>query len=92
MTIREALTEAAVAGEYALTFADGFDACILGLASHFGERGHEQRVLYDKNKMIEQLAAEMDDDYDAANEHFDFNIAGAYVGPSTPAFLERPEI
>jgi hypothetical protein len=29
--------------------------------------------------------------YDEADEYFDFNVAGAYVGPTTPAFIEKYE-
>jgi len=66
-----------------LLFADGFDECIMGL--HWKAFDHETCVVYDRSKMIEQLMAD-DMTYQDAQEHFDFHIAGAYVGPHTPIF------
>lgn len=52
------------------------------------------------NKYIETLAEKLEDyksesgpiladGLDDAVEHFEFNVAGAYVGKQTPIFLER---
>jgi len=62
---------------------DGFDDCIAGICSRFGQ---EDIVIYDYDKIIEKL---MDDGMDMAEaeEYFDFNIIGAWVGDGTPAFL-----
>jgi hypothetical protein len=35
--------------------------------------------------------ADDDMNYDEADEFLDFNVAGAYVGESTPAFMEEYE-
>ena len=64
--------------------ADGFDAAILGVAVQKGRH----IVIYDRAKCIRIL---MKDGMsrDRAEEYFDFNVAGAYVGPLTPLFLEK---
>ena len=67
-------------GDEAL-FADGFDAAIIGYVERFGL---EPLVLYNREKCIEILAKEMS--YDEAEEHFEFNVIGAWVGDNTPAF------
>ena len=37
--------------------------------------------------MIEQLAEDMT--HEEAEEYFEFNIAGAYVGENTPTYIDR---
>ena len=65
-------------------FADGFDEAIMGTANAFGQRSV---VAYDVEKIIKKL---MKDGmtYDEAREYYNFNIIGAYVGESTPIFVE----
>ena len=67
--------------------ADGFDEAILGVVQRMGV----QAICYDEDKVIEIL---MKDGmtYEEAVEYFDFNIAGAWVGDSTPFFLQRMEL
>lgn len=48
--------------------------------------GRSPAVVYDREKCIAILM-----DRDEANEFFDFNVAGAYVGVGTPVFLVKPE-
>ena len=62
---------------------DGYDDCIAGVMSRFGE---EVILVYDREKVIEKL---MDQGMteDDAEEFHEFNQAGAYVGKKTPAFL-----
>ncbi len=67
-----------------LIVMDGFDNCILGVA----ERFNETFVLYDYNKVIETLMANMS--HEEAIEYYDFNIAGAYI-EGGPAFIVAPE-
>ena len=62
---------------------DGLEAAFIGVAIQFG---HAVAVL-DRAKCIEILAADMGTEN--AEEFFEFNVAGAYVGPGTPAFLNR---
>lgn len=67
--------------------ADGFDEAILGVVQRMGI----QAICYDQDKVIEIL---MEDGmtYEEAVEYFEFNIAGAWVGESTPFFMQRMEL
>ena len=67
---------------------DGFDAAIVGVASRIGSADF---LVYSREKCIEILMANDDMNYDDADEYFDFNIADAYVGATTPAFIEKYE-
>ena len=63
--------------------ADGFDHCIMGL----GRQANQFFIVYDEDKVIETLMDRDGMSMDDAREHFEFNIAGAYVGSGTPAFV-----
>ena len=65
-----------------LVLMDGFDDCILGIASRCGD---EQFVIYDYAKVI---ARNMSDGMteEEAIEYFNFNQECAYVGEYTPGF------
>ena len=65
-------------------FADGFDYAILGITEVAGG----WRVCYDTGRVLELLVLEHGMDEEGAIEYFDFNIAGAYVGPLTPIFVQ----
>ena len=69
-----------------LLTADGFDKAIVGVV----HRMDTMAVCYDKNKVIEILMEDMS--YEDAIEYFEFNIAGAWVGESTPFFLETMDL
>lgn len=71
-------------GGSSLTIADGFDDCILGVALRYGS---EPFIVYDMDKVIGKL---VDDgmSLEEAEEYFEFNILGAYVGPSTPGYIQ----
>ena len=56
--------------------ADGFDDAIIGIDET------SMRLIYSVSKCIEIL--EQDMDREAAVEHFNFNVAGSYVGELTP--------
>ena len=77
-------------------FLDGFDDAIIGISEriNFGPV-----VNYDKGKIIEILAKDMEPDEDTIAEHdgdvesaktfmaieyFDYNVAGSYMGEHTP--------
>jgi hypothetical protein len=62
-------------------FADGYDDCIIGMSF----RDAELVVLYSSDKVIEKLSEQMTEE--EAFEFFEFNVAGAYVGPKTPVFF-----
>ena len=63
-----------------LLFADGYDDCIIGLTI----RSDVPVVIYSADKMIEKLANDMTPE--EAQEFFDFNIEGAYMGERTPVY------
>lgn len=65
----------------------GFDDCILGVCECWDTSGYRpRRLIYSGEKIIESLMLQGLDNDDAI-EHFNFNIDGAYVGPSTPIVL-----
>jgi len=69
-----------------LLFADGFDKALIGYAEVFTGNGQECVAAYDRDRCIDVL---MEDgmDWTEANEYFDFNVAGAYIGEKTPVFV-----
>lgn len=71
-----------------LLFCDGFDAALVGVCYRFGQ---EPVALYDRCKIIEILMRDGLTE-DEADEHFEFNIIGAYVGEHTPAFADLPTV
>lgn len=64
-----------------LMFADGYDDAIIGVVYQNGEN----IVVYDRSKVLKILEKDMSPD--DAVEYFEFNVAGAYVGPQTPLFV-----
>jgi hypothetical protein len=81
MTLKEKLDEH-LADETVL-LADGFDDAFVGIGRQFSITF----AVYDRQKCIEILTAQGMSE-DEAEEHFQFNIEGAYAGENTPAFLE----
>jgi hypothetical protein len=45
-------------------------------------------LCYDRSLVLDHLTREIGD-ADDATEHFEFNILGGYLGPTTPFFLDR---
>ena len=66
--------------------ADGFDEAIIGVVQRIGL----EAICYDLNKVISILMREMTEE--EAWEYYHFNIAGAWVGESTPVFLEVMDV
>ena len=71
--------------------ADGFDQAILGICEIHGS---PPIVAYDRELCIQILMAQfgqsgeaLDDSREAAEEFFEYNVAGAYMGAHTPAFI-----
>ena len=60
--------------------ADGFDDAIVGIDMW------QERLVYDKNKMIEILMTEMS--REEAIEFLEYNVWGAYVGEHTPLYID----
>ena len=62
---------------------DGYDDCIIGMVEQFGR---PPILCYDRSLVIKKLMqSEMS--YDEAEEFFEFNQIGAYVGEGTPCFF-----
>jgi hypothetical protein len=62
-------------------FADGLDAAILGVCDQ------TQRIIYSKRKVL-RILERQGLSWEDAREHFDFNIAAAFVGEQTPIWLD----
>jgi hypothetical protein len=81
--LRKKIEEKYEEHEPALLFMDGFDDCIAGVVQRF----NDVFVIYDVQKVLAQL---MQDGmtYAEAFEFWEFNQVGAWVGESTPGFLD----
>lgn len=80
MTLREKLEEY----ESGLIIADGFDDAFIGI----GRQGcNEPIAVYDRNRCIYILMGQGMDE-EEAEEYFEFNVQGAWVGKQTPIFVD----
>jgi hypothetical protein len=86
--ITDAMREWFDAFDENMLVADGFDAAILGVAERCGQL---PLVVYDAEKCIKILVERDHMSYEDAEEFFNFNTAGAWVGEYTPLFLWRYE-
>ena len=64
--------------------ADGFDDAILGVAERCGQ---PTLVAYDRCRCIDILVAQ-GMDREEAEEYFEFNVAGAWLGEQTPVWID----
>jgi len=80
MSIRDRLQLWLADQEEDCALADGFDDALIGIAQQF-------IAVYDREKYVQILVDRDGMDYEEANEFFEFNVQGAYVGEGTPAFL-----
>jgi hypothetical protein len=80
---------ALISDEDSLLFADGYDDAILGVAEFNGAAS----VVYDTAKVLEILCDRDGMTRAEAEEFFAYNVAGAFMGESSPIFLQkiRPE-
>lgn len=69
--------------------ADGFEEAFVGL-SYPWQANRLPVAVYDYHKVIDILMERDGMDYEGAVEFFEFNIAGAYVGPHTPIYVSQP--
>ena len=69
--------------EGALT-ADGFEKALLG----FGYQFNTPVAVYSRDRCLHVLMERDGMNREDAIEYFDFNVAGAWVGASTPVFLQ----
>jgi hypothetical protein len=65
--------------------ADGFEEALIGVCYR---AGHPAVACYDISKCIEILMGQGMSDEEAI-EYFEFNVIGAWVGDSTPVFVDR---
>jgi hypothetical protein len=64
--------------------ADGFEQALIG----FGYQFTYPVAVYSRKRCMDILVNRDEMSYEEATEYFDFNVAGAYVGESTPIFLD----
>jgi hypothetical protein len=69
--------------EQDILLADGFEEAFIGVAYQFDK----PMAVFDRERCISILSKTMSPE--EAEEYFQFNVEGAYVGPNTPAFLDR---
>lgn len=67
-----------------ILYADGYDEAILGIANQCGE----SHLVYDRKKCIDIIVERDGMTWEDAEEFFEFNVAGAYVGEFAPFFVE----
>ncbi len=70
-----------------ILLAEGFEDALVGYAEGWfgGSRGHV--AVYDRAKCIKILMRRDKMSEEGAEEFFDFNVAGSYVGEKTPVFM-----
>lgn len=68
-----------------LLFAEGYDDAIVGIA----ERDGVDVVAYDADAIVAILRKRDGMTRDEAEEFFDYNIGGAFLGERTPIFVFR---
>ena len=73
-------------GEDDVLLADGFDAAFIGVVHRCGEPAV---AVYDYEKCVAVLVDRDGMDEEEAVEFFEFNVVGSWVGPGTPAFVEK---
>ena len=70
-----------------LVLLSGLDDAIIGLGQRLSDGGHKAFLVYDVNKILDALVEREGMSSEDAVEFFQFNIQGAYLGESTPAFM-----
>jgi len=85
--------------------ADGFDEAIIGICERIGMEpvvayDREKCLEILTSEFAEEFAEDLKEDedyslhdyiYTMAVEHFEFNVAGSYIGEATPVFITRFE-
>jgi hypothetical protein len=71
-----------------ILLADGFEDAFVGLAQQF----NKCFAVYDHDKCIKILIERDGMTPEEAEEYFEFNVTGCYVGELTPCFLTRMKI
>jgi hypothetical protein len=73
-----------LAEDETVLLADGFEEALVGIGRQFTKPPF---AIYDRDKCIEILSRDMS--HEEAEEHFQFNVEGAWVGDQTPVFLQK---
>lgn len=68
--------------------ADGFEDAFVGMAQQF----NKYFAIYDRAKCIQILIERDGMTHEDAEEFFEFNTQGAWVGETTPAFLTQMKL
>ena len=74
--------EACLTDDETVSLADGFEQAFVGIARQFDK----PMAVYDLTKCL-AILMEQGMDLESAKEYMEFNVAGAWVGETTPAFL-----
>lgn len=69
-----------------LLSADGFDDAIIGIS--YSKITGEYVIVYSKSKCIDILVNRDNMSHDEAQEYFDYNVEGSYVGEKTPIWVD----
>jgi hypothetical protein len=64
-----------------------FDPCVLG--SFLDPEADCYRLVYSEHRICEMLVTVQGMCAVEAAEHYSFNVAGAYLGPGTPVFVDE---
>tara|TARA_A100000172_G_scaffold22527_1_gene12815 strand:- start:4290 stop:4517 length:228 start_codon:yes stop_codon:yes gene_type:complete len=67
--------------------AVGFEEALIG----YGNQFNNYLAIYDREKCIDILMERDGMDIEEAEEYFEYNVQGAYVGEETPVFLNQEE-
>jgi hypothetical protein len=67
-----------------MLLADGFELAILG---HVEQNNGSQVACYNRAACIEILVTRDGMSHDEAEEYFQYNVEGAYMGEDTPIYL-----
>lgn len=65
--------------------ADGFEDAFVGICRRFGQ---PPLAAYDRARCLEILVERDGMDEEGADEFFDYNVIGAWVGENTPVYLD----
>ena len=83
---REEIQKALEDLDVTVVLADGLDEAFLGITDD-----SPPRAVYDQKKIIDLLMTRDGMSEEEAEEFFDYNIGGAYVGEQTPVYVHRLE-
>jgi len=89
MTLNTPVTEQLLEENPEALFVDGFEDAFIGICRRFGQ---PSLAMYSRERCIAVLMQRDGMEYDEADEFFEFNVIGAYVGEHTPVFVTLDEL